>query len=247
MLNYALYKILRTTTIIGIGSTVKYFDAIDKKIRVREVFPANSVYLSAEETEKGRPSEFKEYDALFVGSLVREKGILDAVQAWAYVTKKTPSSNLYIMGRAKESNMLKLIETKIYRSNLKNNVHFLCDPFKGAPPANVLDIMKKSKILIFPSTMDTWSITVGEALSLGLPVVAYDILALKRAYPNCKAIIRIPIGNIDQLTEEAIKLLQNPHQLETLSKEAISYMKNYYTWNDVISAEKSLYKELLRK
>lgn len=248
VLNYILYKVLRTTVVIGIGSTVKYFDAIDDRIRVREVFPANSIPLSAiEDVKKKTPHEFREYDALFVGSLVPEKGILDAVQAWALVTKKNPSLRLYIIGKAKELKMVKLIETMIDQNNLKDNVSFLCNPLKGAPPDTVWKTMDKSKILIFPSIMDTWSITVGEALALGLPVVAYDIFALKRAYSDCKAIVRIPIGDVDQLTARVIKLLQNPLELAMLSKEATSYVKNYYTWNDVISAERSLYEELCKK
>jgi glycosyltransferase involved in cell wall biosynthesis len=246
MLNYIVYKLLRTTVIIGIGSAVRYLAAIDNRLPVREIFPANSIPSSViEETEEIH--EDKECDALFVGFLAPEKGILDAIQAWSLVTKKNPSLNLFLIGKAKDGRILKLIDTLIERYSLKDNIHFLCDPLQGASPEILWKTMKKSRILIFPSTEEAWSLTVGEALAFGLPVVGYDILALKRAYANCEAIIRVPVGDKNRLADEAIRLLEDPRQIAILSKKACEYMKNYFTWSQVISAERALYEEFCRK
>ena len=249
ILNYILYKILKTTTIIGVGTAVRDLNIIDKHIRVKEVFPANSIPLN--EITKARieeADESKEYDALFVGGLRSQKGIFDAINAWHLVARKNPSLNLYIVGKEREKGIVKRIEKLIERHNLIDNVHFLFDPLKGAPfVTDVWKSMKKSRILIFPSTIDAWSITVGEALSFGLPVVGYDIFALKHAYGDCEAVIRVPVGDVNQLAAKVMELLENRRQLSKLGRDALQFVRNYYTWNDVVSAERLIYERLLSR
>ena len=41
-------------------------------------------------------------------------------------------------------------------------------------------IVKKSKILLFPSSYESWGIVVAEAFACGLPVVAFDIAATRK-------------------------------------------------------------------
>lgn len=247
ILNYVLYKILRTTTVIGVGTAVRDLKIIDKHIRVKEVFPANSVPV--EDITKARideADEKKEYDALFVGGLRSQKGIFDAIDAWHLVVRKNPSLNLYIVGKQREKEIVKRIEKLIEGHGLTKNVHFLFDPLEGAPfIADVWKSMKKSRMLIFPSTIDAWSITVGEALSFGLPVVGYDIFALRHAYGDCEAVIRVPIGDVNQLAAKILDLLENRTQLSKLGLDAIQFVSDYYTWNDVVSAERSIYEQLL--
>jgi len=249
ILNYILYKILKTTIIVGVGTAVRDLNMIDKHIRVKEVFPANSMPLN-ELTKAGieEADESKEYDALFVGGLRSQKGIFDAINAWHLVARKNPSLHLYIVGKQREKGIVKRIKKLIERHNLIDNVHFLFDPCKGAP--YVTDIwknMKKSRILIFPSTIDAWSITVGEALSFGLPVVGYDIFALKHAYGDCEAVIRVPVGDVNQLAAKVMELLEDPTQLSKLSRDALRFARNYHTWDDVVSAERSIYEHLLSR
>jgi glycosyltransferase involved in cell wall biosynthesis len=244
LFNYFILKILRTTTIIGVGSGATYLQSLDKNLHVKEVFPANSLPSSAI-VEGKKPFERKTYDAIYVGSLTKEKGVLDALYAWRLVTIKNPSLKLHLIGRVNNKKMLQQLNHLINKLDLGNNVYLCDNPFVGTSTEILLKSMKKSKIMLFPSTFEAWSFTVGEALSLGLPVIGYDIQAYKRAYPKCKALIKVPIGNLHKLAVEATKLFENPNNLLLLSKEAVQYMKNYYTWEQVISAEKKLYEEVI--
>ena len=244
LFNYMVSKILKTTTIIGIGSGATYLNLLDKKLSVREVFPGNSIPLSEIIKEQKSP-EKKIYDAVYVGNLKEEKGVLDSIIVWNIVTKKNHSLKLKIIGRVNNKMMLQQINSLINNLDLENNV-FLCDdPILGASTSELIKSMKESKILLFPSKLEAWSFTVGEALSLGLPVIGYDLQAYKRAYPSCKALIKVPLGDLQKLATEVTRLLENPNNILTLSKEAVQYMTNYYTWNQVISAERKLYKEII--
>lgn len=244
LINYLSLKLLKTTTTIGIGSGAIYIQSLDKNIRIEEVFPANSIPSSAL-IEGDKPPEIKEYDAVYVGSLNKEKGVLDSIRTWHLVTKKAPSLKLLIIGRVTEKIMLHQINHLINKLNLQNSVYLCDNPISGLSTKTLLKSVKKSKIMLSPSRLEAWSFAVGEALYLGLPVIGYDIQAYKIAYPDCKALIKVPMGDLDKLAAEVIKLFENPTNIQTLSISAIQYMKNYYTWNQVIIKEKKLYKEII--
>ena len=246
LLNYVIFKIMKTTTIIGIGSGATYLQSLDKKLRVKEVYPANSIPSSV--TTATKPSNSKSYDAVYVGTLNAEKGILDAIRAWKLVTDWDSSLKLAVIGSVHKDDkgteqplILDTIESLITHHDLKDNIQIIGDPLIGAQTKEMLKVMKQSKIMLNPTTLDAWSFAVGEALYLGLPVVAYDIQAFNRSYPNCKALLRVPVGNIRLLYHEVRNLLEKPSQLALLSKEALRFMENYYTWDQVIAAEKKLY------
>jgi glycosyltransferase involved in cell wall biosynthesis len=242
LFNYFTFKIKKITTILAIGTGVKYLHSLDSTLTVKELFPANSIPSSVLAFKQ---SEVKSYDAIYLGSLTEEKGIIDAILAWKGVVDWNSSLNLAVIGSVKGSKiMLEKIKSLLKLYGLEDNVHLLFDPMIGAPTEYVLDVMAKSRIMLFPSTMDTWSFTVGEALSLGLPVVAYDIQAFKKSYPDCKALICVPIGDIKQLSYEVQQLLETPSKLKSLSEDALRYMEKYYTWDQVIAAEKKLYKSI---
>jgi glycosyltransferase involved in cell wall biosynthesis len=239
-------KILRKTNIIAIGSGAKYLKSLDQKLSIREVFPGNSIPSNTiKKIEK--KTKKKIYDAVYVGTLTEQKGVIDAIYVWSLVVKKYAPLKLFLIGRTKNPIELNEIKHLINRLKLKNNV-FLCDdPIYGASSQSVLNNIERSRIMLAPSVLEAWSLSIGEALSMGIPVVAYDILAYKKSYKNCKALIKVPVGNRLLMSKEIIKLFEKPKTLLALSREAKRYMKNYYTWNDVISSEKKIYKQIMRR
>jgi glycosyltransferase involved in cell wall biosynthesis len=240
--NYFIFKIKKTTIILGIGSGATYLKILDPKLKIKELIPANSIPSISIPPQE---NIIKKYDAIFLGSLKKEKGIFDAIISWTHLIKWNPSLKLAIIGTVRGSEiLLKKIKSLIKINNLHNNIEILCDPMIGGSIETVQDTLAKSKIMLYPTMLDAWSFTIGEALSFGLPVVAYDIQAFKKSYPKCKALIRVPIGNIKQLCNEVRTLLENPKKIKSLNKEAKKYIEKYYTWDQVIEAEKNLYKKI---
>ena len=83
--------------------------------------------------------------------------------------------------------------------------------------------------MVYPSYMDTFAISVLEALSTGTPVIAYGIPAIKINY-RTNAVVKAQIGNIDDLVEKTLKLLSNKQSWEKLSKEAMNFAITY-SWS----------------
>jgi glycosyltransferase involved in cell wall biosynthesis len=99
--------------------------------------------------------------ALFVGKLVKYKGIETLLKAWHLLDENIP---LKIVGQGPLEILLK--------SNLPNNVEYL-----GALARDeVLSLMQDASLLIFPSEWyEGFPMTITEAFATGLPVIASRI------------------------------------------------------------------------
>jgi colanic acid/amylovoran biosynthesis glycosyltransferase len=106
---------------------------------------------------------------LFVGRLVEKKGTQDLLKAMIQVAPQFPEVELLIVG---EGPLREQLETLVRENKL--NVRFL----GMQPPAMILQLMRESLLLCVPSVCSRTGdseglpITLLEALSTGLPVVA---------------------------------------------------------------------------
>ncbi|QGR19133.1 glycosyltransferase [Stygiolobus azoricus] len=90
-------------------------------------------------------------------------------------------------------------------------------------------LMKSSKIMIYPSYVDSFGIVVAEVLANGLPVVVYDIPAIKHYYGDCKAVKVVRSGDKEALFEAAVELLGNYKEFKQIAIECAKK----YSWNTV--------------
>lgn len=113
---------------------------------------------------------------LYVGRLIKEKGVHLLLDALINVNKKY-SWNLTIVGDGPERDNLKEL-TKIYEMD---NVEFV-----GAQN-NVINYYKKADVFVHPAIWNEgFGITIVEAMSSGIPCVAYDKGAIRELIDkNC--------------------------------------------------------------
>jgi glycosyltransferase involved in cell wall biosynthesis len=169
-------------------------------------------------------AEKKLYDCVFVGRVSIEKGVFDLVKVWKQIILNRPESKLLIIGTGPDfSKMNELTKG----SNLVSHVML-----KGSCSDDELySSLKASRIFAFPSMFEGWGLAVGEALACGLPVVCYDIPALREIFGACRSVFFVPIGDTAIFAETIEKILQEGDfgKLETISKE---YVKNF-VWKRV--------------
>jgi glycosyltransferase involved in cell wall biosynthesis len=177
------------------------------------------------------------YDACFIGFHDERKGIFDLINAWNYVVKEKPDAKLISCGGINHE--LKITISKMLSDlKLDNNI-FL----KGIVDEETkLHVLSASKIFVFPSKHEAHPIAVGEALGMGLPVVAYDIPALRDAYGDCKALFLCKKGDVRGLSEAILKMLNMSwSDYVTLSNAAKLYIQKKYTWDITMSKERDIY------
>jgi glycosyltransferase involved in cell wall biosynthesis len=103
--------------------------------------------------------------------------------------------------------------------------------------------LKSSKVFIFPSVFEGWGIAVAEALACGLPVVAYDIPALKENFGDCRSVFLVPVKNLEEMVMRILNILnmseKNLCKLGSFSEE---YSKQF-VWEEVTKKDLAFLKK----
>jgi glycosyltransferase involved in cell wall biosynthesis len=180
----------------------------------------------------------KLYDGISVGRISREKGVFDLVKMWKHIAPNNPESKLVIVGSGPDlAKLRELTENSDVSSRII---------LKGSCKDNELyNLMKSSRMFLFPSMFEGWGLAVGEALACGLPVVCYAIPALREIFGECKSVFLVPIGDAKTFAETARKILKNANfdQFEKISKE---YAKRF-SWEKVASKDLEIIRALIQQ
>ena len=137
--------------------------------------------------------------------------IPDLVKAWKIVVRKHPFAKFCIIGDGPER---KKIEEKIKEEGLVKNITLV----GRVPEGEKYELMKESKIFIFPSYQEGWGIVIAEAMACGLPVVAYDLPVYREVFDEY--INTVEMGNYRQMAEKSVDIIENYQNYEKNAKKS---------------------------
>jgi len=163
----------------------------------------------------------KIYDAVFIGRLHPQKGVLGLIDIWKHVISKKPKAKLAIIGDGALESQIKI---KITKYKLKNNITM----FGFKTGQEKYKIFSQSKLVVHPAIFDSGGMAAAEAMSMGLPGVAYDLEALKTYYP--KGMIKTKCFNQIQFANNIIKLLDDKKSFKTYTLQAESLIREVWLW-----------------
>lgn len=171
------------------------------------------------------------YDGVFVGRIAREKGIFDLLDVWRNVIRTRRSAKLLIIGSGMESREVK---ERIVEAHLQDNVLML----GKRSDKELYGLLKSSRVFIFPSLFEGWGIAVAEALACGLPVVAYDIPALRENFANCKSVVLVPVKDSERMSSAVLSVLGAGRERSRELEYCSMLYSRQFSWEKV--AEKDL-------
>ena len=101
---------------------------------------------------------------IFVGRISKQKDIASLLRIWSLVHHRHSDWSLHIYGGCGEEQDLLLVKNKLLDANI--HVH--------EPVLDILDKYKESSISLLTSQYEPFGLVLPEAMSCGLPVVAFD-------------------------------------------------------------------------
>jgi glycosyltransferase involved in cell wall biosynthesis len=159
----------------------------------------------------------KDIDFLCIGRIGKFFHLADI---WKEIRKIKPEVNFHMAGIGRDNPIVNELE-KI--GNFRH--HGVVSEEEKATLYN------RSKVFIFPSLYEGFGIAVAEALSYGLPVVAWDLPVYKEIWGKSYAFRKVRLGDCAGFAKEAVFTLEN---FEELAKEANFISKKLKTdWKDV--------------
>lgn len=143
---------------------------------------------------------------LFVGRLEEAKGVFSLIGAASEVVSLYPDTHFYLAGSQHPSLAIEVIRARIQQSNLQDHITFL-----GHIPHEELDqYYRNALISLLPSYYETFGVAVIEAMSYGLPVVAFSSGAIPEIIENGITGILVPPGDTHCLAQAVVTLMRNP-------------------------------------
>lgn len=166
---------------------------------------------------------------LFVGILISDRGLVQAVQAMELVRRSRPDAVLMVVGDGLERER---IESEIVRLNLQKGVILLGwkDPeylpgYYQSARVGLLPFLDGGQIRI------TLANKLFDYLGAGLPVVASDVPPMRRILEECGAGVLVEPGNPAALAAGILKVLEAPQEeWNRMSAAGIATVSRSYRW-----------------
>jgi glycosyltransferase involved in cell wall biosynthesis len=177
---------------------------------------------------------------LFWGRVEEEKGLTELFVALNTVAKKFPNVRLTLVG---EGNRLQEYKSLVTDLGLTNRVEFT----GWLNNQEIQTLAAKCSIGIFPSRIESFGLSVVEAMATGLPVIAARGGAVPENIEDGVTGTLVPVNNSDALADAINKALKNPQSSETMAIAAKSTVQQKFSWDRAADSMIKIYKNLCSK
>ncbi len=180
----------------------------------------------------------KEIVLLFVGSLLKQKGIFDLVEAFNQVFKKYKNLRLIFVGKGFAYNEI------VYRVNklqLENKVCIVGEKSHDKIP----DWLNVSDIFVFPSYNEGLPNAVIEAMACSKPVIATRVGGIPEAVRDGKSGILIERGDIKALSNAINYLIKNKQKRISMGNKGRQIIEEKFTWDRSSIILRKIYERVL--
>ncbi|MBR1376791.1 MAG: glycosyltransferase [Bacilli bacterium] len=155
-----------------------------------------------------------------VGRLVTVKGYNDMIDVMKIINEKDPSITLEIIG---DGDLKYDLKNKVKDLKLDKNIKLV--GLKDKKYIN--DKLAKSSLFISTSHSESFGLAVIEAMSAGVPVIAFDSAEGLTELIDNKNGILIQNRNIEEMANEIIELLDDKVRIKEMGKNAYNTSLNY--------------------
>lgn len=196
------------------------------------------VIYNSIEYKKGVIADLCNKKVVSVGRLEYQKGYDLLLPIWKQVVKKHPDWNLVIYGAG---SLRENLEIRLRDMGLENSVS-LCPP-----TADVESVLLDSSIYVLPSRFEGLPMVLLEAMSLGLPPVAFKCPCGPRdvIIDGLNGFLIKP-GDSDAFAERINFLIENPIERKIIGKESKKSMAAF-SHMEIGGEWEKLFNELLSK
>ncbi|WP_371363032.1 Putative glycosyltransferase EpsD [Sporomusa rhizae] len=170
----------------------------------------------------------------FIGRLVREKGILDLIEAFVLILRKFPNAKLLIIGdnRAKDrANVVDEINNLVVSNNLQSNVIFT------GHRTDIKELLAIMNLYVLPSYREGMPRSIIEAMAMGKPVVATNIRGCREEVIDGKNGYLVSVGNPVEIAEAISKILEAEELALSMGKAGIDRAKLKFDESQVLSKQ----------
>lgn len=174
---------------------------------------------------------------LYFGRVEHEKGIDILIKAFAALLQEFSSLKLHVIG---EGNYLSFSKKMCRELGIRNHIIF----YGWKEKQEIQKIMSNCDLCILPSRIESFGLTIAEAMAGGIPVVSTKAGAVPEIIQDGKTGILAPPDDIKALKKAMIYALENRNEMQKRAKAAQEMVKKTFSWDLTAKTHVKIYKSL---
>jgi len=177
---------------------------------------------------------------LFVGRIIRQKGLEYAVKAMPLILEKHPDARFVIIGRG---NRLSHVKRLVKQMGLEDSV-----VFPGfVPESELFEALGSCDVFILPSLWEVLPISILEAMSCGRPIVCTTAGGNAELVRNGFNGFVVSKRSPEQLSDAVIKLLDDDSLRKRMGENSRKRAVQEFDWELIADKTIAAYKQVLRE
>ena len=184
-------------------------------IKVKNFHILGAIGLNLNEYPKmALHSNVKNRSFIFIGRLLKEKGIYEYIQAAKIVKQRYPDTKFVVLGSIDESNLGALSQDELSM--------LIADDIIDYPGQvdNVVDWIANSDVFVLPSYREGVPRSTQEAMAIGRAVITTDVPGCRETVVNGVNGFLVEKWNPEALAEKMIYFIENPEQIAIMGQES---------------------------
>ncbi len=161
---------------------------------------------------------------LAVSDIYVQKNLHTLIQALAMVKAAFPDISLQIAGRAIDLGYLAELKAAARTYGVEDSLIFLGE----RSTEELIELYRKCKLFVFPSTVETFGNPLVEAMACGAPIVTSNTAAMPEIVGDAAKFFD-PLDPRD-MADRIIDLYRDPEARESLSRRALQRSK-FFSWH----------------
>ncbi|MBN1793576.1 MAG: glycosyltransferase family 4 protein [Candidatus Omnitrophica bacterium] len=174
---------------------------------------------------------------LFVGSLIKRKGVDLLLESWPKIKTICPDAQLVIVGQGPSEFM---ITEYLDRYPDMYHVRFLTQE-------RLVHYYSTASVFAFPSRKEGFGMVVGEAMSCGVPVVAFRTHGVQRLVEDGRSGYMVDPEDVDVFAEKVGHLIRHPEDAIQMGNRARRRIAKEFSWDVTILEVEQFMTQLLAR
>ena len=192
------------------------------------------------------PEEFNEKTILYIGTIIRKKGVFELAQIFNLVIESIPDAKLILIGsdspdlKSGSKSTYKLVEN-VFSKKALGQVKYL----GKVPYSKTIDHIKNAHVCAFPSFAETLGMVTIESMALKKPVVNTSIGWAQELIEDGKNGFLVHPSDIDQYSKKIITLLKDKKLCLKLGNEARLKIESTFNIENIADENIEYYKSVI--
>ncbi len=177
-------------------------------------------------------------DLVLWGRMEEQKGIAELLRTLKEVAGRIPQVQLHLIGKGNR--------TEVYRKQavelgVEDKVTF--HGWMGVEA--IQKFIAKCAVGVFPSRIESFGLSMAEAMGAGLPIIASRVGALPEFIEDGVTGTLVPPGNVPALYRAILEKLEHPDRAETLADAGRERVRQRFSWDEAARKMTEIYQAVL--